>query len=277
MSSAPRQLVFELPHRSALGIEDFLVGASNAAVVELVDSWPAWPHWAAVVSGPEGAGKSHLGHVWRQRSGAGRVAAPDMGQPALDDLARTGALLVEDLHAGIGDEQALFHALNIAREHKWSILLTSRKPPGELAVTLPDLRSRLRALPLVAIAEPDEGLLAAVLVKLFTDRQLEVEPHVVGYLTRHMERSIGAAGRVVAEADRLALARRARVTRAIAASALRSVGGADADADTDADAEVAAEAATDAPACDTAPRDSEPATATTTAAAGPGPAGKPDA
>lgn len=228
----PRQLALELPHRSALGFEDFLVGPANAAAVGLVDSWPDWPHWAAVVSGPEGCGKSHLGHVWRQRSGAPVVAAADLAgdeaQRALDGLAAAGALLVEDLHQGVGDEQVLFHALNLAREHKWSILLTSRKAPGDLDVTLPDLRSRLRALPLVAVAEPDESLLAAVLVKLFSDRQLAVEPQVVAYLSRHMERSVGAAGRVVAEIDRLALERRSRVTRAIAADALRGVSGSEA-------------------------------------------------
>lgn len=226
MTDAPRQLTLEWPHRSALGQEDFLVGASNAAAVELIDSWPRWPHWAAIVYGPEGVGKSHLGHVWRLRSGAAQVAARDLGQPALDDLAARRSLLVEDLHEGVGDEQAMFHALNLAREHQWSILITSRRAPGEIDVALPDLRSRLRALPLVAIAEPDEGLLAAVLVKLFADRQLEVEPHVVGYLVRHMERSLGAAQRVVAEVDRLALAMQRKVTRAVAAAALqREVGG----------------------------------------------------
>ena len=91
-------------------------------------------------------------------------------------------MLVEDLHAGIGDERALFHLLNLVREHKLSMLLTSRVPPGELSVSLPDLRSRLRALPLVTIAPPDEALLKAVLVKHFTDRQLVVEPHVIGYI-----------------------------------------------------------------------------------------------
>lgn len=227
MTATPRQLTLDLPHRSALGLEDFLVGPANAAAVELVDSWPDWPHWAAVVQGPEGCGKSHLGHVWRLRSGASVVAARDLGQPALDALARDGALLVEDLHDGVGDETAMFHALNLAREHKWSMLVTSRAAPGDLDVRLPDLRSRLRALPLVAIAEPDEGLLAAVLVKLFADRQLEVEPHVIGHLVRHMERSLGAARRVVAEADRLALAMQRKVTRAVAAAALQREPGAD--------------------------------------------------
>ncbi len=104
------------------------------------------------------------------------------------------------------------------------MLLTSRKAPGEISITLPDLRSRLRALPLLRIDAPDEGLLKAVLVKLFADRQLAVEPHVVAYLALHMERSMEAASQVVEATDRLSLAMQRKVTRAIAADALASVG-----------------------------------------------------
>jgi chromosomal replication initiation ATPase DnaA len=223
MTAPPRQLVLELPHRSAFAAEDFLVSRSNAAAVELVDAWPAWPHWAAIVQGPEGSGKSHLANVWRLKSNAGRVAAAAFDDAALPLLDAHKALLVEDLHQGVRDQRALFHALNLAREHKHSILVTSRLAPGEMEFSLPDLRSRLRALPLVPIAPPDDGLLQAVLVKLFADRQLEVEPHVVSYLCRHMERSMQAANRVVADVDRLALAMQRKVTRAIAAAALQNM------------------------------------------------------
>jgi chromosomal replication initiation ATPase DnaA len=104
------------------------------------------------------------------------------------------------------------------------MLLTSRKAPGEISIGLPDLRSRLRALPIVRIEAPDEGLLKAVLVKLFADRQLQVEPHVVAFLALHMERSMEAASRVVAATDHLSLAMRRKVTRAVAAEALASLG-----------------------------------------------------
>jgi chromosomal replication initiation ATPase DnaA len=224
-SPRPEQLVLELPHRQALSAEDFLVSLSNARAVELVDSWPGWPSAAALVIGPEGAGKSHLAHVWRLKSGARQVAAREIGDGAIADLESLNTLVVEDIDRGVGDERVLFHLLNLAREKRYSILLTARKAPGEIDIALPDLRSRLRALPLVRIEAPDEGLLKAVLVKLFADRQLAVEPHVVAYLALHMERSMEAASKVVDAADRLSLAMHRKVTRAIAAEALANAGG----------------------------------------------------
>jgi chromosomal replication initiation ATPase DnaA len=92
--------------------------------------------------------------------------------------------------------------------------------PGELDVRLPDLRSRLRALPVVAISPPDEALLKGVLVKHFADRQLAVEPRVVTYIALHMEQSMAAAASIVAEIDRAAMASHRKVTRALAAEVL---------------------------------------------------------
>lgn len=222
MTSTPRQLVLDLPLRSALGMEDFFVSQSNRAAVELIDRWPDWPHWAALVIGPQGAGKSHLGHVWQTASGATAVAAAQLCEGAIDVLERDRALLVEDIDRGIADDRILFHLLNLAREHGHTILMTSRLAPGELTIALPDLRSRLRAVPLITISPPDETLLKAVLVKLFTDRQLSVEPHVVNFIALHLERSLAAVNAIVERLDREALATRRRVTRALAAEVMQA-------------------------------------------------------
>ena len=224
MTAAPRQLVFDLAHRQALGAEDFLVSRSNDAAVEMIDRWPNWPHPASLVAGPQGSGKSHLANVWRLRSGAGTVTAAALDDAAVAALEPGAALVVEDLDRGIADEKALFHLLNRARESKLSLLLTSRIPPGEQEFRVPDLRSRLRALPIVEVQPPDEALLKAVLVKLFTDRQLAVEPLVIDYLAVRMERSMAAASRIVAVVDRLALATHRKLTRPLAAEALASLG-----------------------------------------------------
>jgi len=220
---APQQLAFDLPHRSALGLEDFLVSQANAAAVALIDRWPDWPHWAAVVAGPAGSGKSHLGHVWRSKSGAERIAASALSDATVALFPHGRGLLVEGLDAGLADERILFHLLNLSREHRLSILMTSRRDPGDLAIALPDLRSRLKAVPLVRIEPPDDALIKAVLLKLFTDRQLVVEPHVISYLGLHLERSLDAANKVVAAIDRLSLERQRRITRAVAAEALASI------------------------------------------------------
>jgi chromosomal replication initiation ATPase DnaA len=218
MTSPSDQFLLDLSQRPALGAEDFLVSRSNQAAADMVDRWPDWPHASVVVVAPARAGKTHLTNVWRLKSGAARL---DAGKLREEDAANAkGALLVEDLHAGISNERVLFHLLNLVREHKLSMLLTSRVPPGELDVRLPDLRSRLRALPVVEIAAPDEVLLKAVLIKHFSDRQLTVEPHVISHVALHMEQSMQAAADIVAEIDRLAMASHRKVTRALAAEVL---------------------------------------------------------
>ncbi len=223
MIAAPRQLVLDLAHRQALGEEDFLVSTSNATAIELIDAWPHWPHPAAVVVGPKGSGKSHLANVWRLRSAAHLVPAAELTDAIVAALAERSALVVEDLDRGLADERALFHLLNRARESAVSVLLTSREAPGDMTFRVPDLRSRLRALPVVELQSPDEALLKAVLVKLFCDRQLNVEPAVIEYLSLRMERSMDAADRVVVAVDRLALAMHRKVTRPLAAEALATL------------------------------------------------------
>ncbi len=206
-----------------MGLEDFLVSASNAAAVDLIDRWPDWPIGAAVLVGPEGSGKSHLANVWRLRSNAVSLPSQELTRETVPALAANGAVAVEDLTA-LTDEAALFHLLNIVREQRINVLLTSLVAPGDLGVRLPDLASRLKALPVANIAAPDAPLLRAVLVKLFADRQLSVEPQVIDYMLIRMERSMVAAARLVSEADRQALALQRRVTRVIAAQSLDRLG-----------------------------------------------------
>jgi len=211
------QLVFDLPHIPAQGSEDFFISASNEQAVRLVEAWPDWPAPFAVISGPEGAGKTHLAHVWQVRSAAEIVDSINLRAAVESARAGEKAVVIEDIDQAAIDEHAAFHLLNLARERAFHVLITARTQPGAWSISLPDLRSRLRSAALVTIQEPDEALLGAVLVKLFSDRQVSVDPGVIGYILRRMERSMAAAQRLVDALDRTALAQRRRVTRALAA------------------------------------------------------------
>lgn len=226
MTDTARQLVFDLSHRSALGLEDFIVSGSNEAAVKLIDAWPGgWPHPSvAVVAGPAGSGKTHLANVWRQQASAIIVAASALDEPGAAALAEHRAIAVEDVDRGIGSERALFHLLNLAREQGISLLITGRTPPGEWAIALPDLRSRLSACPLALLGEPDEHLLLAVLVKLLHDRQLPATPAAIGYLARHLDRSMASALAVVEALDKLIWDKPSEITREVARTALTAIG-----------------------------------------------------
>ncbi len=214
------QLALDLGHRPALGKEDFLVAASNAEAVAWLDRWPDWPAHALALYGPAGCGKSHLAQVWRAASGAALIQARALGAGDVPRLAPPGgALVVEDAGAGV-DEAALLHLYNLLGEQRGFLLLTGREPPARWRVDLADLRSRLKTMPAVAIGAPDDALMGALLVKMFADRQVRVEPEVVSYLVARIERSFEGARAAVSALDRAALARRRRVTVPLAREVL---------------------------------------------------------
>jgi chromosomal replication initiation ATPase DnaA len=220
----PRQLAFALPHAESFSRDDFLEAPSNAHALHLVEQWPDWPGRAVALVGPEGSGKSHLAAIWGEMAGARFLSARALGEAHLPSTLATGALVVEDLSAEKFDERPLFHLLNLAREHEAFVLLTARTPPGAWKVQIADLASRLRALPVVALAVPDDALLRAVLVKLFADRQLAVDESLIGYLVVRIERSFAAARAVVARLDGEAMRRRRPLTRTLAAEVLGANG-----------------------------------------------------
>lgn len=220
--AGPRQMALDLALPESLARDDFLEAACNAEALKLVESWPDWPARVVALVGPPGAGKSHLGAIWADLSGARRLAARDLAGSAPADALATGALLLEDAGPRTS-EVALFHLINAAKEEDAFVLITAREAPVTWGVGLKDLVSRLRALPAVTLAEPEDALLRAVLVKLFADRQLLVDNDVVEYLARRMERSLDAARRLVAAIDREALETGRRLTRPLAAQVLDRV------------------------------------------------------
>ena len=171
--------------------------------------------------GPSGAGKSHLAAIWARQANPRVIDLASLTHDALSEIAGAQALLIEDADRGGADEAALFHLINVARERGVDALITARAPPDAWGLKTADLLSRLRLAPIVELGAPDLELTQAVLVKLFNDRQLVVEPALIGYVALRIERSLDAARALVAALDREALARGGPVTRTMAARLLR--------------------------------------------------------
>jgi ATPase involved in DNA replication initiation len=229
-AATPGQIPLDFAHPSSETRDDLIVSDPISAAIGIVDRWPDWPSPVVVLAGPIGSGKSHLAAIWATRSGAARISALG-ADPAAIEAASAGPVLIEDIDRTGFDETALFHLINAVRTAGTSMLITTRLWPAAWKVTLPDLSSRLKAATIVEIGEPDDELLAQVLVKLFADRQIVADDRVVAYLVARMERSLAAARRLVARIDEIALARRAPITRSIAAEALAEMEAGETDMD----------------------------------------------
>lgn len=216
-----RQLTFDLAQPPALGRADYLVMPANALAVTTLDAPESWPQGRMLLTGPEGAGKTHLAAIWAAGQGAQIRAATALDVEGADALCgQGGALVIEDadrIGGQAGPEQALFHILNLATARGLRLLLTARGAPRDWGLALPDLASRIGAMAQTRLGAPDETLLAAVLVKLFADRQLVVPPDLIGWLAARMDRDLGLARRLVAALDAESIAEKRPVTRRKAA------------------------------------------------------------
>ena len=215
------QLTFDLPLVQGWQRTAFMVTPATKAALAAIDGWKTWVGGRLLVIGPSGSGKTHLAHIWAQMAQALWVDPQDLTM-RLADIAPTAHVLIDDAHkiSGAGQE-CLFHLYNRLGP-QGRLLLTAPMAPRDWWVTLPDLLSRLQAMPIARLNPPDDDLLAGVLLKLFADRQITAEARLIPYLLPRKERSIAAAQALVAALDARSLATHRPVTRALAAEVLDS-------------------------------------------------------
>lgn len=198
------QIPLSFPVVPAMSREDFLVSDCNREALAWIERWPQWNAPALYIYGPAGSGKSHLAAIWKGMAGS-------------------SAQVIEDLDAALGDrpqEETLFHLYNRVRQTPGSLLVTGTKPLALQRFAIPDLASRLKSCPQVALGLPDEHLLRALLVKLFSDRQMRIDVSVIEYALARMERSFVAARDLVAQLDQASMTEKRAVTTAMVRAVL---------------------------------------------------------
>lgn len=169
---------------SAGGVNDgpLIVGTSNADAVRYLRHVSTWPVRTAVLTGPRGSGRSLMGRLFARETG-GRVI---------------------DGHDSVSEEE-VFHAWNAAQTSRKPLLIIANAPPADWHVALPDLSSRLRAVPVLTIGEPDDCLARDLIEALFAQRGVALAPGVASYIVPRMERSYAMIHRIVAALDAASL------------------------------------------------------------------------
>lgn len=213
------QLAFDLPAREAWARADFCTSPANDEAVRVVEGWRDWPGGRLMLVGPMGSGKTHLAHIWASETQALWLSPDELGE-RLAEIEADACVIIDGAHrVARRAETELFYLYNRLIP-QGRLLLTAPAPPRDWGLTLPDLLSRLQAMPVARLESPDDALLAGVLAKMLADRQISAPPNLIQYLLPRMERSIAAARALVAALDARSLASQRPVTRQLAAEVL---------------------------------------------------------
>jgi len=213
-----KQFALDLGHVPSLSLENFIVSDANSMAFEHVISFPNWRSPMTIIFGPPKSGKSHLAAIWQEKSNA-IIVTNDM----LEKLTKHGGVqpvLLENIDQHGFDEHGLFHLLNQSIRASRPVLMTAVKPISQWPYKTADVISRARLATSFNVATPDDAQLSQMFIKLFDDRQIIVDPKIIGYLISRMERSSEEVVALVALMDEIALSKGKPITRKLASEAL---------------------------------------------------------
>ena len=209
------QLTIEMPKRTALDREDFLVNARNEVAVDFIDNFYKEPIKLGILIGPKGSGKTHLVNVLCKSLEEIKWSLLSLENKYIFDIFNTNDLIIIEDIDNIDSKQKedfLFHSINLSKELNKALLLTSSLKVSKLNFKTLDLVSRLEAMKTVFIEEPDDILMEALIIKLFNDRQLIVKPNTVNFLMQRIERSYIGVSEIIELIDKVSLSQKKSVS-----------------------------------------------------------------
>ena len=204
------QLIFDLINIKNFKSEDFYVNDNNLEASELIKLWPKWFNGAVVIFGPEKSGKSHLANIWKENSKANIYNLED--SLLLSNIDTKENFVLDNFHSlSENDEEDFFHIYNQTFNNKKSILITLDKDKFK-KINLKDLESRFNSFSSATIYPPDDNLVNALIIKFFKDQQINIDPSVINFIIKRIERDYSEILHFLKKIDNLSLENKAKIS-----------------------------------------------------------------
>ena len=213
-----KQLYFDMPDKTALGIEDYIITESNSFAFDLISRMIKGEINQGVISGPSFSGKTHLSKILIKNIGNNESLYIDRDfRDIVEKVGSSNLIVIENIDNVIEArlEEDLFHIINFTKENDKKLLMTSGKSISNIEFKLEDLKSRLNAIIEAKIMQPDDELMKLVLIKIFNDKQLLINPNVIDFLMSRLERSYKSINDFIEKIDKFSLEKGKKITIAL--------------------------------------------------------------
>ena len=213
-----KQLYFDMPDKTALGIEDYIITESNSFAFDLISRMIRGEINQGVISGPSFSGKTHLSKILIKNIGSNESLYIDRDyKKIIEKVGSSNLIVIENIDKVLEDksEEDLFHIINFTKESDKRLLMTSGKSISKIEFKLEDLKSRLNAVIEAKIMQPDDELMKLVLIKIFNDKQLLINPNVINFLKSRLERSYKSINDFIEKIDKFSLEKGKKITIAL--------------------------------------------------------------
>ena len=199
--------------------EDFYVNKCNYFAYNLIEKWPKWEKNILNICGEKYCGKTHLSNIFMKKHKAFKIKAKDFNNESFRKFKVFENLILEDFNKNI-DEKLMYTLFNVADQDNKYILINSLVPINELNFNLKDFESRTKNCIFAKIENPDDELMFAILLKNFSDRQINIEKKLIDFIIKHIDRSYGKIYEFVYKIDEISLKKKKSIDFKIIKEAL---------------------------------------------------------
>ena len=198
------QLLFNFNHSQNFNYDDFFVSKSNYFAFQLIEKWPKWEKNILNISGEKFSGKSHLANIFCNKNKCIKIIEDQLNDEILIKL-KLHENIVLDNFENLTEERLLYSLFNLVDHDNKYLLINSITPINEMNFELNDLKSRSKNCLFAKIDKPDDELMFALILKNFSDRQIEIDKKFIDFIIKRIDRSYGKISDFIYKIDELSL------------------------------------------------------------------------
>ena len=199
------QLIFKFPFKTEYYKQDFFVSSNNFSAYKLVEGWPNWSGKWLNIFGPPGSGKTHLTKILEKKIKSVKLfSSKEVDDSVISILEKFECIIIDDFKNDI-DQKLLYSLLNQSKQLEKFILINSLKPIKNFQFQTNDLKSRINSFLPIGIELPTDDLLKVIIMKSFSDKQVNLEPKLCDYIIKNVDRSYEKMIKFLKDVDELSL------------------------------------------------------------------------